>query len=257
MKLFSLLLAVTFLVLGVQAQEPVFDANTHALLSKGNSDYLAKMAETFQRMDEQLQTLEKTLQQNEAIVRKMGEPTQALEKIGGLGELANPVQNIQLRSLFRTGNDVALRADGAASLGFSGNGVYQAVAPSLPDGTPIEREALDYKPYAALEAEQANFAGVLDESMSERARLLAELDTVLATPATSEAEERARQTKILALQAALLAAGTKVRDANDQRQARAEANDNQRAKNEQAQREAAAQVEKRGVQEAGNPGWRN
>lgn len=239
------------------AQWAVHDGVSHSLLLKGNADYLQQMATTFQKMDQEIRTLQDTLRQTEQIVETMGDPAKALQQIGGLGRLGGILDQATADSLFQLGDQIAQTADGAESLLNTGNGLYESIPNALPDGRTIQRDLQSYKPFAALEAEEANFADVLSQVRSQRRQLMGDLQTVLATVPTTEAEEQARQTKIMAIQSSLSALDSDTRDASDQMASRAEANENQRAKEEQAEQEAFRQLEREGIGQIPNPGQRN
>jgi hypothetical protein len=253
--IFSICMAVLAAAAPLSAQLAVNDAGSQALLAKGNADYIEKTISTFQKMDAQIQKLEDSLRQAQRMVQVMGDPQQALQQIGGLGELPGVLGEAD--DLFRLGREISETADGARSLFDTGEGLYQSIPTSLPDGTAILRDVTRYKPFAAFEAEEENFSLSLERAQSQRRKLLTELQTTIAQPVATDAEERAKQSKILALDASLSAIDAQVRDANDQRQSRAEANENDRAKQEQAQREAVSELERQSIEQAGNPGFRH
>jgi hypothetical protein len=202
------------------AQYPVNDAVGNSLAAKQNADFLEQMATSFQKLDAQIQRLEGTLQNTTRLVQMAGDPQAALGLIGGLGDLGSLVGTIQASSVFRLGSEIAQTVDSAESLLHTGQGLYRSIPTSLPDGTSIMRDLGAFKPFAAHESEQRNFADVLVEAQNERKRLLAELNRTLARVAGTQAEEHAKQTKVMGIVAALEANDSKVRDANQQEKER-------------------------------------
>lgn len=232
--LVTLLLAFTPAVVA-QAQYIVSDPAAQALISQGNANFLQQMATELAKLDTQITHLQNIESQGQQVLTLMGNPAQALSFAGGQMGI-NP-STLTSNSLFQSMQSIAGGANGARSLLNTGGGVFQAIPTTTPDGLQIVRNPDTYKKFDAFEQELSNFQAILTQAQTQRQQLLTQLQTVMSSPASTEAEQSEKIARINALAAQLHANDEVIRDANEQRQAQNEANAQDSEKQKQAEQE--------------------
>jgi hypothetical protein len=217
------------------AQYPVTDAGAQALLTQGNVNFLQQMATELAKLDTQITHLENIETQGQQVLTLMGNPSQALSFASGQMGL-NP-QAATSNALFKSIQSIATAADGTRSLSNTGGGIFQAIATVTPSGTAITHDPNLYKKFDAFEQELSNFQAILTQAQTQRQSLLTQLQTVMSTAPSTEAEQTEKIARINGLAAQLHANDEVIRDANEQRQAQGEANAQDSEKQSQAEQE--------------------
>jgi hypothetical protein len=229
-------LVLTFIpALVAHAQYPVSDVVSHTLLTEGNANFLNEMASDLEKLDTQITHLQNIESQGQQVVTLMGNPSQALSFASG--QMGLNTSSLTSKSLFQSIQSIAQAANGTRSLVNTGAGIFQAIPTTTPNGTAITRNADAYKKFDAFEQEFSNFQSILTQAQSQRQNLLTQLQTVMSSPASTEAEQSEKTSRISGLAAQLRANDEVIRDADEQRQAQNEANAQDSAKQNQAEQE--------------------
>jgi hypothetical protein len=234
-SLFVALLLAFVPAAAAHAQYPVTDAGAQALLTQGNVNFLQQMATELAKLDTQITHLENIETQGQQALTLMGNPSQALSFASGQMGL-NP-SGLTSSSLFQSIQSIASAANGTRSLLNTGGGIFQAIPTTTPGGLTISRATDAYKKFDAFEQEFSNFQSILTQAQTQRQSLLTQLQTVMTSPASTEAEQSEKIARINGLAAQLHANDGVIRDANEQRQAQGEANAQDSEKQEQAEQE--------------------
>jgi hypothetical protein len=221
--------------LGAHAQYPVTDAGAIGLLTQGNANFLQQMASDLAKLDTQITHLQNIETQGQQTLTLMGNPSQALSFASGSMGLGT--SSLTSSSLFKSIELIASSADGTRSLANTGGGIFQAIPTATPSGTPVTRDPNLYKKFDAFEQEFSNFQSILTQAQTQRQTLLTQLQTVMTSPASTEAEQSEKIARVNALSAQLHANDEVIRDANEQRQAQQEANSQDFEKQSQAQQD--------------------
>jgi len=234
-SLFVTLLLAFIPALVAHAQYPVSDVISHTLLTEGNANFLNEMASDLEKLDTQITHLQNIESQGQQVLSLMGNPSQALSFASGQMGL-NP-STLTSRSLFQSIQSIAKAADGARSLVNTSEGLFTAIPATTPNGLSITRDSDAYKKFDAFEQEFSNFQSILTQAQTQRQNLLTQLQSVMTSPASTEAEQSEKISRINGLSAQLRANDEVIRDADEQRQAQNEANTQDSAKQNQAEQE--------------------
>jgi len=234
-SLFITLLLAFLPVALVHAQYPVSDVISHTLLTEGNANFLNEMASDLEKLDTQITHLQNIESQSQQVLSLMGNPSQALSFAAGRMGL-NP-STLTNNALFQSIQSIAKAADGARSLVNTSEGLFKAIPSATESGLSITRDADAYKKFDAFEQEFSNFQSILTQAQTRRQNLLTQLQSVMSSPASTEAEQSEKISRINGLAAQLRANDEVIRDANDQRQAQNEANTQDSEKQKQAEQE--------------------
>jgi len=231
---------ITFLIAVVpavvaRAQYPVTDVASHVLISQGNANFLQQMATELAKLDTQITHLQNIESQGKQVLTLMGNPSQALSfAAGSMGLNPSALTN---SGLFQSIQGIANTANGARSLVNTGEGIFKALPATTPNGQPIAHDLDAYKKFDAFEQEFSNFQSILSQAQTQRQQLLSQLQAVMSSAASTDAEQSEKIARINALSAQLHANDEVIRDANDQRQAQNEANAQDSAKQNQAEQD--------------------
>ena len=227
MKSSILFVAGCLLVNQGYAQYAVSDPTTHALIEQQSVQNLEKWADQLARMNEQLT-------QGKRVIDLTGDPAQALGVVGALAGVDPTAKSGVTSSL------AALQksANAEQSLYWTGNGLYQALPSSLPDGGVITRDANSYKSIAAFENTYDHYVLGADKLQRAREKLLHDIEATQSLAVTTESQQREKQAKLAAQQAQLAALDQERARLYEEVSVQKAANDEQRVKQEQAQREA-------------------
>ena len=233
-RLLALALALSIPVLA-HAQYAVNDAATQALISQGNSNFLQQMSTQFDKLNQQITQLQQIQSHAQQLVTIAGNPAAALSFASGAMGL--DTSSLLGSSLFRTADSIASTVDGARSLANNAGGVFQAIPSTTANGLTVVRDLASYKKFDAFEQNLGAFQSVLRNGQWQRQQLLSQLQTVMNTPASTQAEQSEKIARVNALSAQLHSNDQTIRDANEQRQAQNEANTQDAAKQKQATQE--------------------
>lgn len=233
--LFATLLLAFVPAAVVHAQYPVTDVVAQGLISQGNANFLEQMATELAKLDTQITHLQNIESQGQQVLTLMGNPSQALSFASGQMGL-NP-STLTSNSLFQSIQSIATGANGARSLLNTGSGIFQAIPTTTSSGLTINHNPDLYKKFDAFEQEFSNFQSILTQAQTQRQTLLSQLQTVMSSPASTEAEQSEKISRINGLAAQLRANDEVIRDANEQRQAQHEANTQDSEKQKQAEQE--------------------
>jgi hypothetical protein len=217
------------------AQYPVTDAGAQALLSQGNLNFLQQMATELGKLDTQITHLETIQNQGQQVLSLMGNPSQALSFASG--SMGLNTSTLSGSSLFQSMNSIASGANGARSLLNTGGGIFQAIATTTSSGDSVTHDPNTYKKFDAFEQELQNFQAILTQAQGQRQTLLTQLQTVMGSAASTDAEQSEKIARINALSAQLRANDEVIRDADEQRQAQHEANTQDSEKQKQAEQD--------------------
>ena len=231
---------ITFLVAVVpavvaRAQYPVSDVVAHTLISQGNLNFLQQMATELAKLDTQINNLQTIQSQGKQLLTLVGNPSQALSFAAGQMGI-NP-STLTSNSLFQSMQSISGSVNGARSLVNTGGGIFQAIPTTTQGGLQITRNPDFYKKFDAFEQEFSNFQSILSQAQTQRQQLLSQLQAVMSSAASTDAEQSEKIARINALSAQLHANDEVIRDANDQRQAQNEANAQDSAKQNQAEQD--------------------
>lgn len=229
--LITLLLA-TIPAFVARAQYPVTDVVAQSLIMQGNSNFLQQMATELAKLDTQITHLQNIESQGQQVLTLMGNPAQALSFASG--QMGISPSTLTSNSLFQSMQSIAGSVNGARSLVNTAGGIFQAIPTTTPSGLQITRNPDLYKKFDAFEQEFSNFQSILTQAQTQRQQLLSQLQTVMSSPASTEAEQSEKIARINALAAQLHSNDEVVRDANEQRQAQNEANAQDSEKQKQA-----------------------
>jgi hypothetical protein len=232
--LFALILVALDATPG-HAQYAVTDALTQALISQGNNNYLQQMATELGKLDTQINSLQSIQTQGQQLLTLVGNPSQALSFASGATGLN--VSALANSSIFKSASSIASTVNGSRSLLNNGGGIFQAIPTTTLNGTTIARNTTAYNKFDAFEQEATNFQNTLQNAQAQRQTLLSQLQTVMGTAASSQAEQSEKIARISALSAQLNSNDQAIRDASEQRQAQNEANAQDAAKQKQATQE--------------------
>ncbi len=202
---------------------------------QGNANFLEEMASDLEKLDTQITHLQNIESQGQQVLTLMGNPSQALSFASGQMGL-NP-SALTSNSLFKSIQSIASAASGARSLANTSGGIFQAIPTATTSGLTISRNTDAYKPFDAFEQEYSNFQSILTQAQTQRQNLLTQLQTVMGSTASTQAEQTEKIARINALAAQLHANDEVIRDADEQRQAQSEANAQDNAKQNQAEQE--------------------
>ena len=234
-SVFITLLLVMVPAFSARAQYPVTDVISHALIMQGNANFLEEMASDLEKLDTQIQEIQTLENQGQQVLTFMGNPKSALSfAAGSMG--INP-SALTDSSLFQSIEGIANTANGARSLVNTGNGVFEALPTTTPNGTQIVHDLANFKKFDAFEQEFSNFQSILTQAQSQRQQLLSQLQAVMSSAASTDAEQSEKIARINGLAAQLHANDEVIRDADEQRQAQSEANAQDSAKQNQAQQD--------------------
>ncbi|MDR2462294.1 MAG: hypothetical protein LBD30_00740 [Verrucomicrobiales bacterium] len=220
------LLAVCCLARQSHAQWAVSDATSQTLIELQTAMDMEKWAEQLARMNDMLT-------QSRRVIELTGDPVQAAGALGavaGVDPVAKSGATSSLASMLKTAN-------AAQSLYWTGNGLYQSLPDTLPDGGKITRDLNAYKSIAAFESAYDRYLIGAERLQSARVRLLRDIETLQAQPVTTESQQREKQIKLAALQAQLAALEQERARLSEEVAVQKAANDEQRAKQEQARKE--------------------
>jgi hypothetical protein len=218
-----------------RAQYPVTDVVAQTLISQGNLNFLQQMATELAKLDTQINSLQTIQSHGQQLLTLAGNPSQALSFAAGSMGL-NP-SSLTSSSLFQSAASIANSADGTRSLSNTSGGIFQAIATTTTNGQAIVRDPNAYKKFDAFEQEFSNFQSILTQAQTQRQDLLSQLQTVMNSTTSTQAEQSEKIARINALAAQLHANDEVIHDANDQRQAQHEANTQDSAKQNQAQQD--------------------
>jgi hypothetical protein len=225
------------LVSGVaaRAQYPVSDVVSHTLILQGNANFLEEMASDLEKLDTQITHLQNIESQGQQALTLMGNPS------GALGFAA---QSMGLKpsaltdgALFQSIESIEKAASGARSLANTTEGLFKAIPTTTASGLTITRDADAYKKFDAFEQQFGNFQSILTQAQTQRQNLLTQLQAVMGSTTSTQAEQSEKIARINALATQLHANDEVIRDADEQRQAQSEANAQDSAKQNQAEQE--------------------
>jgi hypothetical protein len=211
----------------LHAQYATSDALTHSLIEQKTVQDLNKWAEQLAKMNDQLT-------QGKRIIDLTGDPAQAVGAVGavaGVDPTAKSGVTSSLASLQKMAN-------AGQSLYWNGNGLYRQLPNTLPDGGKITRDLDSYKSIAAFESTYDRYVLGADRLQSVRDKLLKDIEVTQALATTTESQQREKQAKLAAQQAQLAALDQERARLYEEAAIQKAANDEQRIKQEQAQREA-------------------
>jgi hypothetical protein len=218
--------------LAARAQWPVTDVASQALLIQGNTNFLQQMATELAKLDTQIQEIQTLENQGQQMLTLVGNPATALSFAAGQMGLAPSA--LTKSGLFQSIQGIANTVDGARSLVNTGEGIFQTLPTTTPNGLQIVHDLDAYKKFDAFEQEFSNFQTILTQAQAQRQDLLSQLQTVMSSVADTQAEQSEKIARINGLAAQLHANDEAIRDANDQRQAQNEANAQDSVKQNQA-----------------------
>jgi len=231
---------ITFLIAIVpavvaRAQYPVSDVVAQTLISQGNLNFLQQMATELAKLDTEINNLQTIQSQGKQLLTLAGNPSQALSFAAGSMGL-NP-SALTSSTSFQSVPSIANTADGTRSLSNTSGGIFQSIPTTTPNGQPVVRDPNAYKKFDAFEQELSNFQSILAQAQAQRQDLLNQLQTVMSSVASTQAEQSEKIARINALAAQLHANDEVIRDANEQRQSQNEANAQDSEKQKQAEQD--------------------
>ncbi|MDX2225611.1 MAG: hypothetical protein SFY92_00710 [Verrucomicrobiae bacterium] len=228
-------------------QMAVNDAGAQTQRAVQHTDILGQWAKDVENFNKEFAKIQEHVEIAQKALTIAGDPSQALSMLGSMGNLGT---NSAFSSTFKLANALGETMDTAKSLQGTGQGLYASIPNTLPDGSSFTRNMDLYKKFAAYEDEKGNHEKVLEEVRDKRKTIMSELEKLNNVQTKTEAEQRAVSVRIGALTAQLAALNAEETAANNQRQARKEANDNDAEKQRKAEEEARIEVEKRADKKA-------
>ncbi len=247
------IMALTALVLfpGVllHAQMAVHDAPAQAAKTAQHTEILGKWAKDVENFNQQFAKIQEHVQVAQDTLKVIGDPAQALQKLGSMGVL--PATD-GLSSSFELAENLQKTVDIGQSLQGTGDGFYKSIGSSvqLPDGSSFTRNTQLYKSFAGFEQEKQQHDKVIEDIRAKRSKIMTQIDTLNNQQFTDQSQAQLASVRLQALTAQLNALNGEEQTANNQRQARAEANDNDREKQREADAEERKEIEKKAGKKA-------
>jgi len=187
-------------VLGLKpanAQIPVTDVANLANNTALNAENIAKWVESIAQLKTQIDQLRQQIDIQSDLRQWSGNPVEAGGKVtlNALGE-----QDL-VRAYGRTKDAILSTVNSLDSLTRTGSGNYRAIASIDLDGNEVQRDALAYRRYAALDATQSNADQVTDETKAREQDLQEEIAATLEDlkAAPTGAETQKQSAKLAAL----------------------------------------------------------
>jgi hypothetical protein len=230
----------TLLRAQVVVTNPISDAFAQVM----HAEDLAKQVEVINNQVQQINALTQQLQQVQAYVKAFGNPEQ-VRNVVGADQL---VTSLQQTGVGQTLSTLQQKSDGADSLSYTGNGIYETLASTFttPAGVEITRTEDSYRKFGAIQQSSQNFQAVTNNVLSRRESLR---QAIAATTqqlqfASTDAETQKLSGVLAGYTAELAAVDREVDHAADQVTTQDIENRADRERQEQARREERqAQVE--------------
>jgi len=215
----------------------VISQQDQALQIANHSQNIGKWVESIQSLNTQINKMQEYIQVANTVKGYIGDPMSAIDQIG-LGLLG---PNELGQSVGQLTGAIHQTVSGSEALANSGKNLFTPIEFKTPSGLDIER-ALDlYKPYGAIQMQEANVTTVIKDTLSRIKQLQQDkADTLLLLKnATSETAAQKLQAKIDAIDGEIAALGIQQATATDQIITQDIANRNDREMKAQAARESA------------------
>lgn len=197
-KIVPRLALLLFLVQGaVLAQIPVTDVANFANNTALHAESIAKWAESIAQLKTQIDQLHQQIDIQSDLRKWSGNPTEA----GGKLVLNTLGDQDLVRDYGRTKAAILSTVNSLDSLSHTGGGSYRVIASVDLDGNPLNRDALAYRRYSALDATQANTDQVTEDTKTRAQELQAEIAVTLEDlkAAPTDAETQKLSAKLTAL----------------------------------------------------------
>jgi hypothetical protein len=232
--LFFLILLVGIAPLA-RAQYPV-SVVADPIAVQNEVEQIAKWTESIGVLNQQLQQLQQTLQVAQTVKGYIGDPAAAAQAMGL--QLLGPQISQSVGQLTSTLNQTV---SGATALENSSSQLFSAVPSTTPSGLNMNFDSSQFKPFAAIQSQNANVTNVVQDTVSRIAALQQQKATTLAqiqsAPDQSTVQKLTAQAAAIDGQIASL--GQQQQTATDQIVAQSISNQNDQQMKAQAANQAA------------------
>jgi hypothetical protein len=197
---------------------------------------IAKWTESIATLNQQLQQMQQTLQVAQTVKGYIGDPAAAAQAMGL--QLLGPQLSQSVGQLTSTLNQTV---NGAMALGNSGSQLFSAVPSTTPGGLTMNFNPTQFKPFAAIQNQNANVTSVVQDTVSRIAALqqqkAATLAQIQSAPDQSTVQKLAAQAA--AIDGQIAALGQQQQTAADQIVTQGISNQNDQQMKAQAANQAA------------------
>lgn len=188
MKTNIALLALIAVAPVAPAQEVVTNPISDVLAEEMHVEDIAKWVQSINNQVQQVETLTQQLQQVQAYVKAFGDPEQVVHIVGA----DQLIDSLHKTGVGQTVGELQQLADGAESLTYNANGLYQQLGTkfTLPDGVSVPRAEDLYRKFGAIQQSSQNFQAVTDDVLKRRETLRQDIarTTQQLQAATTDAE---------------------------------------------------------------------
>ena len=207
-KIIAISLIALPLTFSVRAQWIVYDPISNVQQILDQAENIAQYVDMVDNQVQQISQLTAQLQQLQQYNKAFGDPSQILNITGVSALTADLTQT----PIGQTISAVEKTSDGIAALTYDANGLYNQIGATFttPSGNQVQRDAVDYKPFEAINNATANYSNVTANVLQRRQTLKdAIASTTEALQSATTASEVQKLTGVLVGQNAALAATDK------------------------------------------------